>query len=140
MEIAIIIAFAIVLLQTIVIYGLGKRYTQAIKQIKELELDLQDHITGSDKDARTITALRRTINEIKTFPNDYPPMEWTQKDESICNSILSDLDQELKQAIIKGYDAVCKEKLDWLQSIRERIRLQINLYTDIKNSQTSNHS
>ena len=67
-------------------------------------------------------------------------MEWTQKDESICNSILSDLDQELKQAIIKGYDAVCKEKLDWLQSIRERIRLQINLYTDIKNSQPSNHS
>ena len=64
MEIAIIIAFAIVLLQTIVIYGLGNRYTQAIKQIKELELDLQDHITGSDKDARTITALRRTIEEL----------------------------------------------------------------------------
>ena len=139
MEIAIIIAFAVVLLQTIVIYNLGKRVNQYKKQIEELESDLQDHISGSDKDARTITALRRTINDIKTFPNGYTPMEWTQKDESICISILSDLEQELKQAITKEYDTVCKEKMDWLMSIRERIRLQINLYTDIKNSQTSNH-
>ena len=66
MEISLFVLAAIIILLVIVIYGLGKRYHQAQNRIKELEMDLQEYVDASLKDARTINELNKKLEERTT--------------------------------------------------------------------------